>query len=66
MRRSSRVEELSAVSRLLQVAGRRQVRRRAAEIVRQSMALGQRWGAQIGREIEEEARQELKKRGIEL
>jgi hypothetical protein len=30
------------------------------------MALGQRWGAQLGREIEEEARRELKKRGIEL
>ena len=30
------------------------------------MALGQRWGAQIGREIEQEARKELKKRGIEL
>ena len=30
------------------------------------MVLGQRWGAQLGREIEEEARKELKKRGIEL
>jgi hypothetical protein len=30
------------------------------------MALGQRWGAQIGREIEAEARRELKKRGIDL
>ena len=36
------------------------------EIARQSMALGQRWGAQIGREIEAEARRELKKRGIDL
>jgi len=36
------------------------------EIMRQSMSLGQRWGAQIGREIEEEARRELKKRGIDL
>ena len=36
------------------------------EIMRQSMMLGQRWGAQIGREIEEEARRELKKRGIDL
>ena len=35
------------------------------EIARQSMALGHRWGAQIGREIEAEARRELKKRGIE-
>jgi hypothetical protein len=34
--------------------------------MRQSMVLGQRWGTQLGREIEEEARRELKKRGIEL
>ena len=36
------------------------------EMARLSMALGQRWGAQIGREIEAEARRELKKRGIDL
>ena len=36
------------------------------EILRQSMMIGQRWGAQIGREIEEEARQELKRRGVPL
>ena len=35
-------------------------------VMRQAMALGQRWGAQLGREIEEEARRELKRRGIEL
>ena len=36
------------------------------DIMRQSMILGQRWGAQLGREIEEEARQELRKRGVPL
>ena len=36
------------------------------QIMRQAMLLGQRWGAEIGREIEDEARRELKKRGIEL
>ncbi len=36
------------------------------EMARQAMTLGQRWGAQIGREIEAEARRELKRRGIEL
>ena len=36
------------------------------DIMRQSMIFGQRWGAQIGRELEEEARRELKKRGIQL
>jgi uncharacterized protein len=35
-------------------------------VMRQAMALGQRWGAQLGREIEEEARRELKKRGVPL
>jgi hypothetical protein len=35
-------------------------------MMRQAMALGQRWGAQLGREIEAEARRELKKRGIDL
>ena len=34
------------------------------DIMRQSMTLGQRWGMQLGREIEQEAREELKKRGI--
>jgi uncharacterized protein len=36
------------------------------DIMRQSMTLGQRWGMQLGREIEQEAREELKKRGIPL
>ena len=36
------------------------------DIMRQSMTLGQRWGAQLGREIELEAREELKKRGVPL
>ena len=36
------------------------------DVMRQAMMLGQRWGAELGREIEEEARGELKKRGIQL
>jgi hypothetical protein len=36
------------------------------KIVRESVLLGQRWGERIGAEIAEEARQELKKRGIDL
>jgi hypothetical protein len=36
------------------------------ELMQQSMLLGQRWGEAIGREIESEARQELKKRGINI
>jgi len=36
------------------------------KILRESMALGQRWGQRIGAEFAEEARRELKKRGIDL
>jgi hypothetical protein len=35
-------------------------------VIRQSMALGQRWGRQIGSELDAEVRRELKKRGIDL
>lgn len=35
-------------------------------VSRQALMLGQRWGANIGREIEAEARAELRKRGIDL
>jgi len=35
-------------------------------VLRQSMALGQRWGQQIGSELDAEARRELRKRGIDL
>ena len=33
---------------------------------RQTIALGQQWGEKIGREIDQEARRELKKRGIKI
>lgn len=36
------------------------------ELMQQSMLIGQRWGEAIGREIEAEARQELRKRGINI
>ena len=36
------------------------------QMMRKAMALGQRWGAEIGREIEAEARRELQKRGVPL
>jgi hypothetical protein len=36
------------------------------QVMAQAMLLGQRWGADLGREIEQEARRELKRRGIEL
>ena len=36
------------------------------EILQRSMQLGMAWGQSIGREVESEARQELKKRGVDL
>jgi uncharacterized protein len=36
------------------------------KIVRESMVLGQRWGERIGAEIEQQARQELRRRGVDL
>jgi hypothetical protein len=36
------------------------------KILRESMTLGQQWGQRIGAEFAEEARRELKKRGIDL
>jgi uncharacterized protein len=36
------------------------------DLMRMSMAVGQRWGEKLGREVEIELRQELKKRGVDL
>jgi hypothetical protein len=36
------------------------------KVMRESMVLGQRWGERLGRELQEEARRELKRRGIEM
>ena len=36
------------------------------QIMQDSMMAGQRWGQRIGRAIEEEARRELKRRGVDL
>jgi len=36
------------------------------KILRESMTLGQQWGQRIGAEFAEEARRELKRRGIDL
>jgi hypothetical protein len=36
------------------------------KLVRESMILGQRWGERIGAELEQQARQELRRRGVDL
>jgi uncharacterized protein len=59
-------EELAAVSAFYKSPAGARLLAVQPQIARQSMALGQRWGARIGREIEQEARKELKRRGIEL
>ena len=58
------MEDLTALDRILQSPAGMKFVSAQPDIMRQSMMLGQRWGAQLGREIEQEAREELKKRGI--
>jgi uncharacterized protein len=36
------------------------------KMVRESMILGQRWGERIGAELEQQAREELRRRGVDL
>jgi uncharacterized protein len=60
------VEELAAVSAFYKSPAGARLLAVQPQIARQSMLLGQRWGARIGQEIEQEARKELKRRGIEL
>jgi hypothetical protein len=60
------VEELSALVGFYRSAAGMKFVAVQPDIMRQSMMLGQRWGAQLGREIEQEAREELKKRGVPL
>jgi uncharacterized protein len=60
------LEELNAVIGFYRSPAGAKMMSIQPQVMRQSMLLGQRWGAQLGREIEAEARRELKKRGIEL
>src|SRR5205085_12571354 len=60
------VEELAAISGFYRSPAGVKFISIQPQVARQAMVLGQRWGSELGREIEEEARRELKKRGIEL
>jgi hypothetical protein len=60
------LEELGAVTTFYRSPAGAKMMSIQPQVMRQAMQIGQRWGAQLGREIEEEARRELKKRGIEL
>jgi uncharacterized protein len=60
------LEELTAVASFYRSSAGMKMIAIQPLVMRQAMLLGQRWGAELGREIEEEARRELKKRGIQL
>jgi hypothetical protein len=60
------LEELAAVAGFYRSPAGMKMISIQPHVMRQAMLLGQRWGAELGREIEEEARRELKKRGIQL
>lgn len=58
------VEDLKAMTAFFQSpAGQRFVALQP-ELTRQTMAVGQRWGEKLGREVDMEVQQELKKRGV--
>ncbi len=59
-------EELQAVTAFYRSPAGVRFKTVQPDVIRQSMLAGQRWGAEVGREIEEEARRELKKRGVDL
>jgi len=60
------LEELTAVADFYRSPAGTKMSSIQPSLTRQAMLLGQRWGAEVGREIEREARLELKKFGIEI
>ena len=59
-------EELKAVTMFYKSGAGAKFIELQPQILQDAMAAGHRWGQKIAREMEEEARWELKKRGIEL
>jgi uncharacterized protein len=59
-------EELNAVTAFYKSGAGAKFIEVQPQIMQEAMAAGHRWGQKIAREMEEEARRELKKRGIEL
>ena len=60
------VEEMGEVAAFYRSPVGRKFVREQPEIMQRSMRLGMAWGERLGREAAEEARRELKKRGIDL
>ena len=60
------VEEMGQVAAFYRSPVGQKFVREQPEIMQRSMRLGMAWGERLGREAVEEARRELKKRGIEL
>jgi hypothetical protein len=64
--RTMSLEDLKAITAFYQSPAGTRFRQAMPSIAQQSMLAGQKWGSQIGAQIEQEMRAELKKRGIEL
>lgn len=60
------IEELKAIVTFYKSPVGAKMVQTQPELMGQSMQLGQRWGQQIGKELEEEARKELKSCGINI
>jgi hypothetical protein len=60
------IEDMEAITAFYRTPAGRKLVAKLPVIAQRSMVIGQRWGMQLGREIEAEAKRELKKRGIDL
>lgn len=64
--RTMSLEDLKAITAFYQSPAGTRFRKAMPTIAQQSMIAGQKWGSQIGAQIEQEMRAELKRRGIDL
>ncbi len=58
------IEDMKAMTAFFASAAGKRFVAMQPELMRQSMVVGQRWGEKLGREVEAELQQELKKRGV--
>lgn len=60
------IQEMSEISRFMQSDIGRKMIKAQPEIMQKAMQIGMAWGRRIGQEVEDEARRELKARGVDL
>lgn len=60
------VDEMTEIGNFYKTAIGQKLIAAQPEIIQRSMQMGMAWGQAIGREVEAEARRELKKRGVDL